>query len=221
MAAADEDVGGPAAAPSPRIKIRIESLSDLVFGLALSIGSIILVGKQPQTGQDILDNVLLFGFGFLIIVMTWLGYSRTMAVLPAEAPFALVANLVLLFIVAIEPYLFYVLTSVQTAGLADAASVVYALDVGGMFLMQAALGRMVVKGEKAHLRAQLPLHPVVLERFRRVMILNAVIGLIFVVSALPVFWVNTPAGYLRFYLWGSSFLFVVGRLRRQSAGREG
>jgi len=31
----------------PRIRVRIESLSDLVFGLALSIGSIILVGKQP------------------------------------------------------------------------------------------------------------------------------------------------------------------------------
>jgi hypothetical protein len=130
LAASDDEKKG-SAAPAPRIKVRIESLSDLVFGLALSIGSIILVGKQPQTGQDIAANVLLFGFGFLIIVMTWLGYSRTMAVLPVEAPFALLANLALFFMVAIEPYLFYVMTSVQTPGLADAASVAYAIDVGG------------------------------------------------------------------------------------------
>lgn len=72
MAGADDEEKG-SADPPPRIRVRIESLSDLVFGLALSIGSIILVGKQPQTGQDIAVNVLLFGFGFLIIVMTWLG----------------------------------------------------------------------------------------------------------------------------------------------------
>jgi hypothetical protein len=208
----------------PRIRVRIESLSDLVFGLALSIGSIILVGKQPQTGQDIAVNVALFGFGFLIIVMTWLGYSRTMAVLPIETPFALIVNLVLLFIVAVEPYLFYVLTSVQAIGLVDAASVVYALDVGGMFFMQAALARMVVDEEKARSHGQLPLHPVVLARFRRVVMLDAVIGLVFVVSALPFFWVDTPIGFLRFYLWSSSFLFnpyLAGRLQRRSSGKGG
>jgi len=147
-----------------------------------------------------------------------------MAVLPIEAPFALVANLVLLFVVAIEPYLFYVLTSVQSNGLADAASVVYALDVGGMFLMQAALAHMVVNGEKARLHGKLPLHPVVLARFTRVVRLDSLIGLVFVVSALPVFWVNTPIGYLRFYVWSASFLFnpfLAGLLQRRLSGKEG
>lgn len=223
MAAAD-DGEKASAAPAPRIKVRIESLSDLVFGLALSIGSIILIGNQPATGQAIAGNVALFGFGFLIIVMTWLGYSRTMAVLPIETSFALIANLVLLFVVAIEPYLFYVLTSAQTTGLADAASVAYALDVGGMFLLQAALARMVVNEEKARSHGQLPLHPLVLARFRRVVRLDAVIGLVFVVSALPLFWVDTPIGFLRFYLWSSSFLFnpfLTGRLQRRWADKEG
>src|SRR5271169_3017147 len=123
-------------APSPRIKVRIESLSDLVFGLALSIGSLFLVNRIRQTGQDLATNVALFGFGFLIVVLTWLGYSRTMAVLPEEAPFALFANLVLLFVVALEPYLFYVLESAQTADLANSASVAYALDLAGLFFLQ-------------------------------------------------------------------------------------
>jgi len=81
------------AAPLLRTRIRIESLSDLVFGLALSIGSVFLIGRVPQTGQDLAANILLFGFSFLILVMTWVGYSRTMAVLPVEVPLALLLNL--------------------------------------------------------------------------------------------------------------------------------
>jgi hypothetical protein len=54
---------------SPKIKVRIESLSDLVFGLALSIGSLTLIGKLPQTAQDLVTDVVLFGFSFLIVVL--------------------------------------------------------------------------------------------------------------------------------------------------------
>ena len=179
------------------------------------MGSLILVGRIPQSGQDLALNVLLFGFGFLILVATWLGYSRTMAVLPVEVPFALVINIVLLFIVALEPYLFYVLQTVQTAGLADAASVAYALDVGGMFLMQGALAYMVL--EESGASGRRPLHPLLLARFRMVTRSSAVVGLVFVVSALPIFWVSTPIGYLRFYLWSSSFLMFSLFLRRPKA----
>lgn len=200
--------------PPARIPVRLESLSDLVFGLALSIGSLFLVDRAPQSGADIADSVLLFGFGFFIIVMTWLGYSRTMAVLPAQVPFVTAANLLLLFVVAIEPYLFYVLQSVQTAGLADAASAAYGLDVGGMFLLQAALAYMVVREAREGLYGQKPLHPRVLARFKRGMRMEVVIGTIFVASALPIFWVNTSLTYVRFLLWFASLaIFMVGRAR--------
>lgn len=204
--------GGGRREVQPRIRVRIESLSDMVFGLALSIGSVFLLGKQPQGGQDILNSVLLFGFGFLIIVMTWVGYSRTMAVLPVEAPLALYTNLALLFVVAIEPYLFYVLQSVGSLGLVDAASVAYSLDVGAMFLLQGGLASLVVQEAKSGLHGQRPLHPITLRRFKSAVRYEATIGGIFVASALPIFWVATPFGYLRFYLWFSSFaIFMVGR----------
>jgi uncharacterized membrane protein len=221
LAAADGDAGGGPAAPISRIKIRIESLSDLVFGLALSIGSLILIGRAPQSGQDLAVNVLLFGFGFLIVVMTWLGYSRTMGALPVEVPYALYANLLLLFCVALEPYLFYVLQTVQTFDLLDSASIAYALDVGGMFFLLAALAYLVVKEERSGMDGRRRLHPVVLARFRRAMKLQAIVGVIFVVSALPIFWVSTPVGFLRFYLWpSSSLIFFVGRGSRKSAIKE-
>jgi hypothetical protein len=44
----------------PRIKIRIESLSDLVFGLALSIGSLVLISNGVPTPFELLSNVLIF-----------------------------------------------------------------------------------------------------------------------------------------------------------------
>jgi hypothetical protein len=204
----DNSIGGPAA-PTPRTKIRIESLSDLVFGLALSIGSLVLVGKAVQSGEDLGVNVLLFGFGFLIILMAWLRYSRTMAVLPIEAPFALFANFVLLFFVALEPYLFYVCWSAQLPGLLGSATAAYGLDIGGMLVTQAALAHLVVKEEKAGSYGKQPLGPVLLASFRRVVKVNAVLGAVFIASALPVFWVDTPIGQLRYYLWGASFALSV------------
>jgi len=209
LAGADSDGSGPDA-PSPRIKVRIESLSDLVFGLALSIGSLFLVSKVPQTSQDLEVNVLLFGFGFLIVVLTWLGYTRAMAVLPVEAPFALFTNLVLLFVVALEPYLFYVLESVKTLDLLDSASVAYALDLGGMFFMQGTLAYMVVKQDRAGSAGRRRVHPDVVARFRRRMRLDAVVGVVFVVSALPIFSISSPMGSLRFYIWGSYFVVELG-----------
>jgi uncharacterized membrane protein len=192
---------------NPRIKIRIESLSDLVFGLALSIGALVLIGRAPQSGLDLATNILLFGFGFFVIVMIWLGYSRTMSVLPGEVPSALYVNLTLLFCVALAPYLFYVLQSSPSDDVLNAGSIAYALDVGGMFLLLAALARLVIKEEeKARSIGRSLIHPVVVRRFKAIMRAEMIVGLLFAISALPVFWVNTPVGFLRFIFWYSAFV---------------
>ena len=73
----------------------------------------------------------------MIVVWTWIGYSRTVAVLPSEAPIALPLNLGLLFCVALESYLFYVVITTKTVELADHASIAYGLDAGLMFLFLA------------------------------------------------------------------------------------
>lgn len=208
---------------NPRIKIRIESLSDLVFGLALSIGALVLIGRVPQSGLDLATNILLFGFGFFVIVMIWLGYSRTMAVLSGEVSSALYVNLGLLFCVALAPYLFYVLSSSTTDDVLNAGSIAYALDVGAMFLLLAALARLVIKGEEiARSSGHTLVHPVVVKRFRAIMKAEIAGGLIFVVSALPVFWVDTPVGFLRFILWYSAFvIFGIARVFGRSKDHPG
>jgi len=202
----------------PRIRVRIESLSDLVFGLALSFGSLILIGSQPRNGTDLLVNVFIFGFSFMIIIWTWIGYTRTFAVLPTEAPFALPLNLGLLFCVALEPYLFYVVITTKTVELADPASIAYGLDAGLMFLFLAGLGYLVVKQGKSR-REDNRLHPVVLNRFRRFMKLQAIVGGIYIASALPIFWIDTPIGPPRFLLWSSPFV-ILTMFRRPKPSRN-
>jgi uncharacterized membrane protein len=191
----------------PRIRVRIESLSDLVFGLALSFGALILIGSQPKNGLDLLVNVFIFGFSFMIVVWTWIGYTRTVAVLPPDAPFALPLNVGLLFCVALEPYLFYVVTTSKTVELANQFSIPYAVNAGFMFLFLAGLAYAVAKGERGR-EEDKRLHPDILRRFRRLMRLQSIVGGIYLASALPIFWIDTPIGPLRFLLWSSPFVLT-------------
>jgi uncharacterized membrane protein len=105
---AEEEVG------IPRIKGRIEGLSDIVFGLALSIGSLARISNLPPTPEDLGADIALFVFSFMLVVISWFLYTRIMSVLPVEVRGALVLNVVLLLCVALEPYTLYVFFSSQT-----------------------------------------------------------------------------------------------------------
>jgi uncharacterized membrane protein len=187
----------------PRLKVRIETLSDLVFGLALSIGSIALVQHIPQSPADLTTDVVQFGFSFLIIVGIWLGYTRIVGILPVETPATLFLNLALLFGVALEPFLYYVLFQPTTSSdltLLDFASSAFALDTGGMMGLLSIMMYMVIRQEE-HLKVR-RLKPSSLRSFRVAMIAQMVGAVIFLGSTLGVFWVDVPGlGYLRFLLW--------------------
>ena len=64
--------------PAPRPTLGMQSISDVVFGLALSIGSVILISKVPQSPTDLGVDVFAFGFNFLIVIIVWTGYRRAM-----------------------------------------------------------------------------------------------------------------------------------------------
>jgi uncharacterized membrane protein len=186
-------------ATNPRSKLRIENLSDLVFGLALSIGSIVLISKLPQTPAELVTGIVTFGASFLLVVWIWSGYTATMTALPYEVPGSFVLNVALLFCVAVEPYLFYVLSEAQPSLLAFASSV-YALDVGAMLFILASMVRIFLSEERKRGSHGLP--SVRLRRFERSVISLATGGVIFTVSALPFFWIALPIGeFLRYDIW--------------------
>src|SRR2546426_10016130 len=65
---------------------RLETLSDLIYGLSLSIGAISLVitNNQASTANDINRNVFEFLFVFLILITSWIIYTSDMSVLPGR-----------------------------------------------------------------------------------------------------------------------------------------
>ncbi|MDA4123770.1 MAG: TMEM175 family protein [Thaumarchaeota archaeon] len=207
---------GPAVAP--RIKVRIEGLSDIVFGLALSIGSLVLIGNLPQTPADLGSDILLFIFSFVLVVISWLLYTRIMSVLPVEVGAALILNIVLLMCVALEPYTLYVLDTTQTIPLLTWSSFAYAVDVGMIYLVLAGLARIFLSEAKRP-GTELRVHPAIIEGIRRTMRAELFLGGVFIISALPFFWVLTPIGYLRFDVWylsfGAGFLWY-GRRKRDA-----
>jgi uncharacterized membrane protein len=115
---------------------RIQTLSDLVFGLALSISALTLVGQQPATTQQFALALGLYGFSFLILISVWQLYSSVTSILPAETTALINLNVVLLFFVSIEPYLFNELFALS-GDMELFVSGIYSIDLAAMFFILA------------------------------------------------------------------------------------
>lgn len=176
---------------------RIQSLSDLIFGLALSIGAIELIGTLPSTPGDLSYDILYFGFSFLILINVWNRYTTTSSVMPIETPGMVRMNILLLFLVAIEPFLFDILSAKGLgSAVAVQASIYYAFDIGGMNLILAYFSHILTVEEKNLIPKDM------VRRFKTSR--NFLLGSasIFLISALPVFWDIIVAGLpLRILLW--------------------
>src|SRR5436305_7956906 len=107
---------------------RLETLSDLIYGLSLSIGAISLVitNSQSSSASDINRNILQFLFVFLILITSWIIYTSDMSVLPIETRLITFLNIVLLILVALTPYLFdQVVSTFNSLKVQEYASVVF------------------------------------------------------------------------------------------------
>jgi hypothetical protein len=85
-------------AKSKRPRPRIESLSDLVFGLALPVGTISLISRMPSSPVRIVYDIAEFGFSFLTLITVWISYTSITSVLPLEYVARIILNVILLFV---------------------------------------------------------------------------------------------------------------------------
>jgi hypothetical protein len=197
----------------PRIaRSRIESLSDIVFGLALAISTIPLITRLPARPFGILIDISEFGFGFLILMSVWLSYTNIMSVLPLEDSTTVTLNLVLLFLVSIEPYLFYLNITFDLLThevFLYYASILYALDMAGLMLILALFTQQLATEEKGLVPKEL------LAKFTRVRNIFFLSAALFAITMLPVFWsIKLWDQPLRFYFW---FIpLIVSSVRRIS-----
>jgi uncharacterized membrane protein len=165
--------------PSSGTKHHIESLSNLIFGLALSIGALTLIGQLPSTFEQFIYALAFYAFSFLILIGVWNSYMHTMSVLRIETPGLMNLNILLLFLVSIEPFIFNQMLH-SSMDLVENISIVYALDLGGLFLILASFSNSISREKKTDEQLS--------RRYRLRRNIQLIGAALFLVSALPIFW---------------------------------
>ncbi len=201
-----------------RPRPRLETLSDLIYGLSLSIGAISLVITNGQSSSmgDINRNILEFVFVFLILITSWLVYTTDMSVLPVETRLVTFLNIVLLVLVAVIPYLFdQAVSTFNSASVQDYASVLFTVDLVGTLLIMAAFAGIIASEEEHLVDGEIML------RFRRTRNRQGFLA-IAVLLALLVPWSWLVLGVpVRLLIWTVPLLsFWINTLRRPWFARE-
>ncbi len=188
--------------PTPSLpRPRIQGLSDLIFGLALSIGAIQLVGHPPTEALGLDKDLLAFAFSFLIVINLWNRYTTLTQVVPVETSAMIRLNILLLFLVAIEPFLLNLLLNpdleVQST-FWQLTSIYYGLDIAGMNFVLAFFAHLLTREEKK----LIPLDQI--RRFRVSRNGFFAVGTLFAISAIPLSQFVTVTVFtlpLRTFLW--------------------
>jgi uncharacterized membrane protein len=163
-----------------RLRPSIKSLSDLIFGLALSIGALTLIDQAIQSIHELFASLVYFAFSFFILISVWRVYSTIVSVLPNETSRMVNLNILLLFLVTIEPFLLNQVFS-QSGELLNNVSIMYALDLGAMFLILAYFDHALSQEEKNLVPKEYQ------DIFRKNRYFDLLTAGIFLISIIPVF----------------------------------
>jgi len=192
-------------------KPRIESLSDLIFGLALSLSAYSLLSSPPTQPIQIVADILSFTFSFLILIFVWIRYTSIMSVLPTQDSITRFLNIAMLFTVSLEPYLFYLIglyDQINENLVVEYSSLLFAADMAGLIFILAFFTNELAKEEKQLLSPEL-IKP--FKRTRNIMLASAIL---FLITMTPQLWTFTIVGLpARFLLWLIPlFVFYAARL---------
>jgi hypothetical protein len=177
------------------------------------------VSSPPTTVEGIYNDLATFGFSFLILITMWLRYTRIMSVFPLDSRRVTNLNILLLFCVSIEPFLFNLIRNTPSVAdpgaYGDAASTLYALDLGAMFAILGGFTLTLAQEERGLIPKAL------IGQYRFEGGSWFVCGLIFGISALPVFFTLTLGNgdAVRYYMWAVPLLLIwIARLVQRRLG---
>lgn len=198
---------------------RIETLSDLIFGLALSLSAYSLLTRPPTTLQGLASDILSFGFSFIVLILVWLRYTSIMSVLPLETRTVILLNMVMLFLISLEPYLFNLVSLFghpTEIVVVDYASVFYALDMTGLMAILGFFTNELAAEERKLVAPEL------LRGVRKARNAMFVAAALFLLTIIPQFWTWTFQDVpLRFYLWLLPItVFFAGRILSKNEASE-
>lgn len=112
-------------------KKKIEDLSNLIFGLALTLGAITLVKPEQDSLFALATTLVQFGLSFAIILWIWRIYNALVPEQDMQKKGRLTLNVVLLFLVVVEPFLLSVSSTYSSGRTA------YSIDLGIALLILA------------------------------------------------------------------------------------
>jgi uncharacterized membrane protein len=171
----------------------------MLFGLAVAISAIPLLLRLPAKPFGIVIDISEFGFSFLILVSVWLGYWNIVSILPMEDSAIVALNVGLLFLVSVEPYLFYLNITFDLLAheqLLNTASILYALDMTGLMVILALFTQQLAREERGLVPKEAMAR---YKRYRDVLLISAAL---FAITILPPFWITKLLGQpIRFYFW--------------------
>jgi uncharacterized membrane protein len=180
------------------------------------------VSSPPTSVHAVYNALYTFGFSFFILISMWLRYTRIMSVFPLENRRAVNLNVLLLFSVSIEPFLFNIIRNtpsgvVDVAAYTNTTSMLYALDLGAMFGIIGGFTLVLADEDRKLIPKAL------IRQYRIEGATWGASGLIFVVSAAPAFFVVTPwsSVQLRYYMWliPLAIVWVTARIQRRAEDR--
>jgi uncharacterized membrane protein len=110
---------------------KFKSITTEVFALTLGLGAFSLSIVPKDSLIEVAQAVGFFGIAFFYIAIIWIINSRFFEKYPLYDNVFLGLTFVVLFLVAISPFLMQVFS--MSTGLADPMSVLYAFDIMGIF----------------------------------------------------------------------------------------
>lgn len=194
-------------------KSPIGKLTDTIFGFALAIGALSLTRSSPQDVSEVLGGLFLFGLSFVILIVIWWGHNDLMSKLPDNTPRIVVLNIVLMFFVAVEPYLLNILNS--NIALFQFNSILYAVDMTFLMGISAVLAQILVTD------CGRTLSITEMRTYKSSRNFQTVCACLFLLSVIPQFFTWTLMGVpVRIYLWLATLVLSIAVRARKKGKKE-
>lgn len=194
---------------SARTKTAISNLSNMIFGLALSLGTFTFITSGFSNLGNVLNNLFIFAFSFILLFFIWIRYTGVFEVMRIDNRMNIVLHGVILFFVVIEPYLYGLMASGSNTFNAATTSL-FAFD---MTVLMLALGYAYNIGISYIDRSRKE----TIRRYRMRRDSMLVSGTIFAISLIPqLLYISVEGIPVRFILWiitlpAASMVFRLGR----------
>jgi len=131
---------------------KFKSITTEVFALTLGLGAFSLVIVPKNSFMEVAQAVGVFAIAFFYIVAIWIINSRFFENYRLYDNVFLALNFLILFLVAISPFLMQAFS--VSSDFTDPMSILYALDIMGIFALLGVLHQRYLQQNRNHLKEE-------------------------------------------------------------------